>query len=104
MKVRRIEREEQSALSPKKWRCDLLIGACCLAGIGHAMFTPMLCHEAGQKFFVLAVLYLLILARIVYAWVTREAGTGWKWYAAFIILAPAWFEGIWFVLVESRLN
>jgi hypothetical protein len=103
MKLTEAGNSSASPAESKRWRCGVLIVLWGFLIVVQSLLMPLLCHSAWAKLRVVAILDAFLLLRIIFAWLTKETGNGWRWYACFIVAAPVWFEVVWYFIVESRL-
>ena len=82
------------AAEASTWKFKKLAVACAIAFVLQSLFLPCLCDIGTAKIVFAYVLDATVLARMGVAYVRRETGGGWKFYAWLLCTSPLWIEGI----------
>ena len=63
---------------------------------------PCLCDVGAAKVKFAFVLDVLVAVRVLIAYLGRERGNGWKFYAWLLGASPVWIEAIAFLVFGER--
>jgi len=83
-----------TATAPGTWNFKQLMGALGIAVILQSLFLPCLCDVGTAKIVLAYALDALILLRTGVAYMRRETGSGWKFYAWLLCTSPLWIQGM----------
>jgi hypothetical protein len=72
------------------WNFRVLCFAFGLGIILQMVFLPCLCASGTAKMTMGWVVDGLVAGRVIVAWLIREKGSGWKFYAGLILTSPLW--------------
>lgn len=78
--------------APGHWNFKRLIAAFAIAFLLQMLFLPCLCDIGRTKMIFALVFDLLVVVRGGFAYLSRERGSGWKFYAWVVGLSPLWIE------------
>ena len=67
-----------------------------------SLILPCLCAEGDAKGKVALAFDLLVLARMGFAWITKETGRGWLFYVILLYTSAFWIEGAAWVLLPHH--
>ena len=77
---------------PGYWNFKRLIAIFAIAFLLQILFLPCLCEIGRAKMIFALVFDLLVVIRGSVAYLSRERGIGWKFYAWLIGTSPVWIE------------
>ena len=83
---------------PGAWNYKQLFAALGIAFILQSLFLPCLCSIGTAKMVFAYSLDGLVLLRMGIAFLRREAGGGWKFYAWLLCTSPLWIEGVTYLI------
>ena len=83
-----MEIAESAETLPSKWNCFALFICVMLSVVFQTVFLNCLCAAGTVKMSIAMAIDGLILLRVLYAWLTKERGRAWLFYAAipFVII------------------
>jgi hypothetical protein len=76
------------------WNYKQLFAALGIALILQSLILPCLCSIGTAKVSFAYALDGLVLLRMGIAYIRRETGSGWKFYAWSLCTSPLWIQGI----------
>jgi hypothetical protein len=84
--------------APGHWNFKRLLIVFGIALLAQALFLPCLCDSGTAKIRFALVLDLLVVMRAGIAYLARERGSVWKFYAWLIGTSPVWIQAIAYVV------
>ena len=88
--------------APGHWNFRRLLIVLGIAFVGQALLLPCLCDVGTTKMRFALVLDTLVVVRAGVAYLARERGNGWKFYAWLFGTSPVWIQAAaYFVYGET---
>lgn len=83
--------------SEKPWNFRQLTYAFIISFVLQQLFLPCLCDIGTAKVVLALVIDALVIARAIVAYITRERGSGWLFYALLLYSSTGW------IILASRI-
>ncbi|MCI0746588.1 MAG: hypothetical protein L0Y58_14405 [Verrucomicrobia subdivision 3 bacterium] len=85
--------------APGHWNSKRLAAAVVIALALQSLVLPCLCDVGRAKMVFAVVFDLLIAVRAGMAYLARERGSGWKFYAWLLGASPLWIEAVAYLIL-----
>src|SRR5258707_9378327 len=93
-----------AAIMPRAtlWNFRHLGAALFIGFVLQSLFLPCLCSIGDAKIALAYAFDGFVLVRMLVAWIARETGRGWIFYAVLCYTSTAWIEGVAYLVIGGH--